>query len=424
MSVEFIRTSHSIADSTAIAVYTPVGIILHTGDFKVDYTPIDGSVIDLARFAELGKRGVTLMLADSTNVERPGYTMSERTVGQTFQKFFAVAKSRIIVATFASNIHRIQQVITAAEKYDRKVAISGRSMENIMEVALNLGYISVKKNTLINIDNINKYPGNKIVIITTGSQGEPMSALSRMAASEHKKVNIIPGDTIIISANPIPGNEKLVSRVINQLFKKGAEVIYEALADVHVSGHACQEELKLMHTLVKPKFFMPVHGEYRHLKQHADLAMNLGLNPNNVVIADNGDVIEVSRDSIRKTGTVVSGQVFVDGLGVGDVGNIVLRDRRHLSQDGILTVVITIEKETGTVIAGPDIISRGFVYVRESEDLMEEARELVRDVLKDCQEKHITEWSSIKSNVKEVLRSFLYEKTKRKPMILPIIMEI
>lgn len=424
MSVEFIRTSHSIADSTALAIHTPVGIIFHTGDFKVDYTPIDGSVIDFARLAELGKKGVLLMLADSTNVERPGYTMSERTVGKTFQKFFSRAKSRIIVATFASNIHRIQQVITAAEKYDRKVAISGRSMENIMEVATNLGYIDIKKNTLINIDNINRYPGNRIVIITTGSQGEPMSALSRMAASEHKKVNIIPGDTIIISASPIPGNEKLIAGVINQLFKKGADVIYQAMADVHVSGHACQEELKLIHTIVKPKFFMPVHGEYRHLKQHADLAMNLGMPSNNVVIADNGDVIEVSRDSIRKNGTVVSGQIFVDGLGVGDVGNIVLRDRRHLSQDGILTVVIIIEKQTGTVIAGPDIISRGFVYVRESEDLMEEAKELVRGVLNECEEKHITEWASIKSNVKEVLRSFLYEKTKRKPMILPIIMEI
>ncbi|WP_446899417.1 ribonuclease J [Clostridium sp. LBM24168] len=424
MSVEFIRTSHSIADSTAIAIHTPIGVILHTGDFKVDYTPIDGTLIDLARFAELGKKGVLLMLADSTNVERPGYTMSESTVGETFQKFFASAKNRIIVATFASNIHRIQQIITAAQMYNRKVAISGRSMENIMEVAVNLGYIEANKSTIISIDNINRYPNNRLVIITTGTQGEPMSALSRMAASEHKKVNIIPGDRIIISASAIPGNEKLISRVINQLFKKGAEVIYEALADVHVSGHACQEELKLMHTLVKPKFFMPVHGEYRHLKQHADLAMKLGMPSKHILIADNGDVIELSKDSIRKNGTVVSGQVFVDGLGVGDVGNIVLRDRKHLSQDGILTVVVTIEKESGSVIAGPDIISRGFVYVRESEDLIEEAKELVRDVLKDCEEKHITEWANIKSNVKEVLRTFLYEKTKRKPMILPIIMEI
>jgi ribonuclease J len=424
MSIEFIKTSHSIADSTAIAIHTPIGTILHTGDFKIDYTPIDGSVMDFARFAELGKKGVLLMMADSTNVERPGYTMSESTVGETFQKLFASAKNRIIVATFASNIHRIQQIITAAEKYNRKVAISGRSMENIMDVATNLGYINVNKNTLINIDSINKYPNNRLVIITTGSQGEPMSALSRMAASEHRKVNIIPGDKIIISASAIPGNEKLISRVINQLFKKGAEVIYEALADVHVSGHACQEELKLMHTLVRPKFFMPVHGEYRHLKQHADLAMKLGIKSNRILIANTGDVVEVSKDSIRKNGTVVSGQVFVDGLGVGDVGNIVLRDRKHLSQDGILTVVVTIEKESGNVIAGPDIISRGFVYVRESEDLMEDAKELVRGVLKDCQEKHITEWSNIKSNVKDVLRSFLYERTKRKPMILPIIMEI
>ncbi|WP_123053993.1 ribonuclease J [Clostridium sp. JN-1] len=423
-SVEFIRTSHSIADAVAIAVHTPLGVILHTGDFKIDYAPIDGCVADLARFAELGKKGVLVMLADSTNVERPGYTMSESTVGETFQKIFSTAKGRIIVATFASHIHRIQQVITAAIKYDRKVAISGRSMENVMEVAMDLGYIKADKEVFISIDSINKYPENKIVIITTGSQGEPMSALSRMAASEHKKVNIIPGDMVIISATPIPGNEKLVSRVINQLFKKGAEVIYEALADVHVSGHACQEELKLMHTLVKPKFFIPVHGEYRHLKQHAELAAKLGMNKNNIVIADNGDVIEVSRDSIRKNGTVTAGQIFVDGLGVGDVGNIVLRDRKHLSQDGILTVVVTIEKQTGNVIAGPDIISRGFVYVRESEDLMEEAREIVRGALKKCEEKHITEWASIKSSIKEALRLFLYEKTKRKPMILPIIMEI
>lgn len=423
-SVEFIRTSHSIADSVAIAVHTPVGVVLHTGDFKIDYTPIDGCVADLTRFAELGKKGVAVMLADSTNVERPGYTMSESIVGETFGEIFSNAKGRIIVATFASHVHRIQQIITAAIKYDRKVAVSGRSMENIMEVAMELGYIDIDKEVFINIDNINRYPENRIVIITTGSQGEPMSALSRMAASEHKKVNIIPGDMVVISATPIPGNEKLISRVINQLFKKGAEVIYEALADVHVSGHACQEELKLIHTLVKPKFFIPVHGEYRHLKQHVELAVKLGMPSGNTLISDNGDVIEVSRDAIRKNGTVVSGQVFVDGLGVGDVGNIVLRDRKHLSQDGILTVVVTIEKESGSVIAGPDIISRGFVYVRESEDLMGEARELVRDALRECEEKHITEWASIKSNIKDVLRMFLYEKTKRKPMILPIIMEI
>ncbi|MBI6873947.1 ribonuclease J [Clostridium aciditolerans] len=424
ISVEFIRTSHSIADSVAIAIHTPVGIVLHTGDFKIDYTPIDGCVADLTRFAELGKKGVLAMLADSTNVERPGYTMSESIVGETFEDIFSSARGRIIVATFASHVHRIQQIIRAAIKYDRKVAVSGRSMENIMEVGMELGYIDADKDIFINVDNINKYPESKIVIITTGSQGEPMSALSRMAASEHKKISILPGDMVVISANPIPGNEKLISRVINQLFKKGAEVIYESLADVHVSGHACQEELKLMHTLVKPKFFIPVHGEYRHLKQHAELAIKLGMPSNNIIIGDNGEVIEVSRDAIRKNGTVVSGQVFVDGLGVGDVGNIVLRDRKHLSQDGILTVVVTIEKESGSVIAGPDIISRGFVYVRESEDLMGEARELVRDALRECEEKRITEWASIKSNIKEVLRMFLYEKTKRKPMILPIIMEI
>lgn len=421
MSVEFIKTSHSIADAVAIAIHTPVGIVLHTGDFKIDYTPIDGVVADFGRFAELGKKGVVVMMADSTNVERPGYTMSESTVGETFEKLFTKAKGRIIVATFASNIHRIQQVIRAASKYGKKIAVSGRSMENIVAVAAELGYLDIEKDIMINIDSINRYAEDQIVIITTGSQGEPMAALSRMAASEHKKVNIVPGDTVIISATPIPGNEKLVSRVINQLFKKGAEVIFE---DVHVSGHACQEELKLMHTLVKPKFFLPVHGEYRHLKQHYELARKLGMPAENIVIADNGDVIEITRDSIKKSGTVVSGQVFVDGLGVGDVGNIVLRDRKHLSQDGILTVVVTIEKETGSVIAGPDIISRGFVYVRESEDLMDEARIIVRDALRQCEEKHITEWATIKANIKDSLRMFLYEKTKRKPMILPIIMEI
>ncbi|MDF2503171.1 MULTISPECIES: ribonuclease J [Clostridium] len=424
MSVEFIRTSHSIADSTAIAIHTPLGVIFHTGDFKIDYTPIDGCVADFARFAELGKRGVLLMLADSTNVERPGYTMSESTVGETFQKIFAKATGRIIVATFASNIHRIQQVIEAAEKFDRKVAVSGRSMENILAVAIEYGYLTAKEGTMIGIDAINRYPADKVTIITTGSQGEPMSALTRMAASEHKKVNIVDGDMVIISASPIPGNEKLVSKVINQLFKKGADVIYEALADVHVSGHACQEELKLIHTLVKPRFFMPVHGEYRHLKQHSELAARIGMPKKNILIADNGDVIELTRSSIRKNGSVVSGQVFVDGLGVGDVGNIVLRDRKHLSQDGIVTVVVTIEKQSGSVIAGPDIISRGFVYVRESEDLMDEAREIVKNALKECEEKHITEWAAIKSNIKDGLRLFLYEKTKRKPMILPIIMEI
>ncbi|WP_143314819.1 ribonuclease J [Clostridium sp. HBUAS56017] len=424
VSVEFIKTSHSIADSVAIAIHTPLGVILHTGDFKIDYTPIDGELTDFARFAELGKKGVLVMLADSTNVERTGYTMSERTVGESFLRIFNKASGRIIVATFASNVHRIQQIIDAAEKYGRKVAVSGRSMENIVQVAMELGYLEMEEGTLISIDQISKYSNDQVVLITTGSQGEPMSALARMAASEHKKINVIEGDTVIISASPIPGNEKFVSRVINQLFKKGAEVIYESLAEVHVSGHACQEELKLMQTLVKPRFFIPVHGEYRHLKQHAELACKLGLPDRNFVIAENGDVIEVTRNYIKKSGTVTSGQVFVDGLGVGDVGHIVLRDRKHLSQDGILTVVVTIERDTGTVIAGPDIISRGFVYVRESEGLMEEAREIVKNVLRECEQKKITDWATLKANMRDELREFLYEKTKRKPMILPIIMEI
>jgi len=424
VSVEFIKTNHSIADSVAIAIHTPLGVVLHTGDFKIDFTPIDGKVADLARFAELGKKGVTVLLADSTNVERPGYTMSESIVGESFEKIFHGAKGRVIVATFASNIHRVQQIITAASKYGRKVALSGRSMENIIAVAIELGYINIEEDALISIDAIGKYRDDEIVMITTGSQGEPMAALSRMAASEHKKVNIQKGDLVILSASPIPGNEKLVSKVINQLFKKGAEVVYESLAEVHVSGHACQEELKLMQALVKPKCFIPVHGEYRHLKQHGELAVKLGLPEKNVYLGENGDVIEVSRTSIRKAGTVASGQVFVDGLGVGDVGNIVLRDRKHLSQDGILTVVVTMGKDTGSVIAGPDIISRGFVYVRESEDLMDKAREVVREALAECEEKHITEWPTIKATIREALREYLYEKTKRRPMILPIIMEV
>ncbi|NLK93756.1 MAG: ribonuclease J [Clostridiales bacterium] len=423
-SVEFIKTNHSIADSVAIAIHTPLGVVLHTGDFKIDYTPIDGELTDFARFAELGKKGVLVMMADSTNVERPGYTMSERTVGESFVRLFGKAEGRIIVATFASNVHRIQQIIDAAQKYGRKVSVSGRSMENIVQVAMELGYLEMNEDTLISIDQINKYPNDQVVLITTGSQGEPMSALARMAASEHRKINIVEGDTVILSASPIPGNEKFVSRVVNQLFKKGAEVIYESLAEVHVSGHACQEELKLMQTLVKPKFFIPVHGEYRHLKQHAELACKLGLPERNFVIAENGEVIEVNRNSIKKNGSVTSGQVFVDGLGIGDVGHIVLRDRKHLSQDGILTVVVTIEKETGRVVAGPDIISRGFVYVRESEGLMDGARSIVKNVLGDCEEKRVTEWSTIKSSIRDELREFLYEKTKRKPMILPIIMEI
>ncbi|MBX7373656.1 ribonuclease J [Clostridium chauvoei] len=424
VSVEFIKTNHSIADSVAIAIHTPLGVVLHTGDFKIDYTPIDGQPTDFARLAELGKRGVLVMMADSTNVERPGYTMSERRVGESFARIFSKTKGRIIVATFASNIHRIQQIIDAATIYGRKVAVSGRSMENIVAVAIELGYLEFEKDVLVSIDQINKYNNDQVVIITTGSQGEPMSALARMAASEHRKVNLVEGDTVIISATPIPGNEKLVSKVINQLFKKGVDVIYESLAEVHVSGHACQEELKLMQCLVKPRYFIPVHGEYRHLIQHGELAMKLGLPESNVVIVENGDIIEANRQGIRKNGSVISGQVFVDGLGVGDVGNIVLRDRKHLSQDGILTVVVTLSKENNTVVAGTDIISRGFVYVRESEGLMDEAKEIVKNVLKECEEKKITDWASLKSRIRDELRTYLYEKTKRKPMILPIIMEI
>lgn len=423
--VEFIRSTHSIADTVALAIFTPVGTIVHTSDFKIDYTPIEGETIDLARFAELGKEGVLLFMCDSTNVEREGYTMSERTVGETFEEIFMNAKSRILVATFASNVHRIQQIVNAAVKFGRKVAICGRSMLNVTNVAMELGYLNVPEGALVDIDQIDKYNPRNIVIITTGSQGEPMSALSRMAMSDHRKVEIVPGDLVIISANSIPGNEKFVFRVINELFKKGADVIYEALADIHVSGHAFKEELKLMHKLVKPKFFLPVHGEYRHLKQHANLAHSLGMSMENIFVMDIGKVLELTADTARINGSVTSGRVLVDGLGVGDVGNIVLRDRKHLSQDGLIVIVITTESETGAVIAGPDIISRGFVYVRESEDLMEQVREVTKAALQKCEDKTTrNDWSAKKSIIKDELRDFLYEKTKRKPMILPIIMEI
>ncbi|WP_297435056.1 ribonuclease J [uncultured Clostridium sp.] len=423
-SVEFIKTNHSIADSVAIAVHTPMGVILHTGDFKVEYTPIDGERMDFCRFAELGKKGVLALLCDSTNVTKPGYTPSERTVGENLNRIFSKVKGRIIIATFASNIHRVQQIIQASEELGRRVAVSGRSMENIMQVAIELGYLNIQKGTLVNIDGINKVPADQLTIITTGSQGEPMSALARMAASEHRKLNIIQGDTVILSATPIPGNEKLVSKVINQLSKKGADVIYQASEGIHVSGHACQEELKLMHSLVRPKFFVPIHGEYRHLKRHEKLSHELGLAPENTLIIENGDIVELTRDSIKKAGTVPTGQVFVDGLGVGDVGNIVLRDRRHLSQDGIVVVVVTMDKAGGYIASGPDIISRGFVYVRESEDLMGKAKNVVRDALAKCEENNIKDWATIKSTIRDVLKSYLYEKTRRRPMILPIIMEI
>lgn len=422
--IELIRSTHSIADTVSLALHTPVGVVLHTSDFKIDYTPIEGKPMDLARFAELGNKGVLLLMCDSTNVERPGFTMSERTVGETFEEIFINAKSRIIVASFASNVHRVQQVINAAYKFNRKVAVVGRSMVNVAKVATELGYLTVPEGTLIDIDQIGRYPSEKVVIITTGSQGEPMSALSRMAASEHRKVEIESGDLIIISASPIPGNEKPIFKVINELFKKGADVIYESLADIHVSGHACQEELKLIHNLVKPKFFMPVHGEYRHLKQHANLAHKLGMPMENIFMMETGKVLELTSDSAKISGSVTSGRVLVDGLGIGDVGSIVLRDRKLLSQDGLIVVVITTEKESGQVIAGPDIISRGFVYVRDNEDLIENAREIIKKTIAKCEGKNKNDWSAKKGPIKDDLREYLFEKTKRKPMILPIIMEI
>ena len=423
-TVEFIKTTHSIADAVALAIDTPVGVLVHTGDFKVDYTPIDGQVIDLARFAQLGDRGVLALFADSTNVERPGYTLSERTVGATFQNLFADVENRIIVATFASNVHRVQQIIDAAVKHNRKVAISGRSMENVVNVAMELGYLNMPKNSLIDLNQIDDYPANEIAVITTGTQGEPMSALSRMAMGNHRQLEIMQGDMVIISAHPIPGNEQLVSNVINRLFEKGAKVIYETLADVHVSGHACEEELKLIHTLVKPKYFIPVHGEYRHLKRHALLAESLGMPKENIFIPELGAVIALTKTSCKFAGNVPSGRLLVDGLGVGDVGNIVLRDRKHLAQDGLMIVVVTISSDTGELISGPDIISRGFVYVRESEELMEESRQMVKSILEDCEERNITDWATLKTSIRDGLRSLLYEKIKRNPMILPIIVEI
>ena len=423
-TIEFVKTSHSIPDSVALAINTPVGMVFHTGDFKIDFTPINDNLIDLHKIAEIGSKGVLVLLADSTNVERPGYTMSEKTVGDTFNDIFLKAPQRIIVATFASNVHRVQQVIDAAELYNRKVVVSGRSMINTVNVARDLGYLRMKEGTLIDINDMDKYKSNEIVILTTGSQGEPMSALSRMAFSEHRKIELVPGDLVVISASPIPGNEKTVSRVINKLMELGTEVIYEALADVHVSGHACQEELKLIHTLLKPKYFIPVHGEYRHLKRHGELAVELGMPRENIFLGQNGSVFEFTKNSANTGKSVQAGNILVDGLGVGDVGNIVLRDRKHLSEDGLIVVVVTMSKQDGKVIAGPDIISRGFVYVRESEDLMEEARTVVRDVLTECEKKNITDWATLKSNIRDALRAFIYGKIKRNPMILPIIMEV
>jgi len=421
---EFIRVSHSIPDAMAIAIHTPVGTLLHTGDFKIDQTPVDGEVIDLPRFAALGEKGVLVMLSDSTNVERPGYTMSERVVGNTFDETFRNAPERIIIATFASNVHRLQQAITMAHKYDRHVAVVGRSMVNVMQVASELGYLHIPEGTLVELDEAARLPKNKVVLLTTGSQGEPMSALTRIALGDHRQVDIMPGDTVIISATPIPGNEKLVARIIDQLFKLGAKVIYEAVSGIHVSGHPSQEELKLMINLIRPKFFIPVHGEYRMLKKHAELARELGIPAENIFVGENGQVFEFTRKHGRMTGRVTSGRVLVDGLGVGDVGNIVLRDRKQLSQDGILIVVVTMDKENNQVLAGPDIVSRGFVYVRESEILMEEAKTKVKIALDKCCNRGISEWAGIKSQIRDDLGKFLYEKTRRRPMILPIIMEV
>ena len=424
MAVEFIKVNHSIPDSVGMAIHTPAGVIVHTGDFKVDYSPIDGKIIDLARFGELGSRGVLALMADSTNAERPGYTHSERTVGDSFDKLFQKGEGkRIIIATFSSNIHRVQQIVNCAVRYDRKVAVFGRSMVNVINTAIELGYLEAPDGIFIDIEMMNRYESERIVLITTGSQGEPMSALTRMAMNDHKKVNITPMDFIIISATPIPGNEKFVTRVVNELMKSGAEVVYEAMYEVHVSGHACQEELKLMQSLTKPKFFIPVHGEYKHLKKHADLALQLGMPKENVIIAEIGNVIETDGNTMKVVSQVPAGRILVDGLGVGDVGSIVLRDRKHLAQDGLIIIVIGIERSSNEIVAGPDIISRGFVYVRESEELMVEAKGLLTDTLANCSASELREWNSLKGKLRDALSDYIYQKTKRSPMILPIIME-
>lgn len=420
--IEFIRTNHSIADSAALAIYTPAGVIVHTGDFKVDFTPVFGDSIDLARFGELGKKGVLALMADSTNVLKPGFTMSEKSVGKTFDTIFDEnEKQRIIVATFASNVDRVQQIINAAHKHKRKVIVEGRSMVNIMNTAIELGYIQAPDNIIINIEEMKNYTDEQIVLITTGSQGESMAALSRIAASIHRKITIKPGDTVIFSSNPIPGNEKSVSKVINELSMKGAKVIFQ---DAHVSGHACQEELKLIYSLVKPKYAIPVHGEYRHLLRHSELAQEMGIPKENVVIMRSGSVLEMGEESVRIAGEVQAQGIMVDGLGVGDVGNIVLRDRQHLSENGLLVVVLTLERGSNQILSGPDIVSRGFVYVREAENLMDECLEIVNIALDRLSDRGVTDWGRIKAEIKDSLNDFLWKKTKRNPMILPIIMEV
>ena len=422
--VEFIRSSHSIPDSVMLAITTPAGTVLHTGDFKVDYTPIDGKIMDFGRIAELGNQGILALMSDSTNSERKGFAMSERSVGEVFDKLFLHCTKRIVVATFASNVHRVQQIVNSAVKYNRKIAVCGRSMINMITTARELGYIECPENIFIDIDMINQYTDEQLVIITTGSQGEPMSALTRMAAGEHRKVKITPNDLIIISATPIPGNEKYVSKVIDDLMQIGAEVVYSSLEDIHVSGHACQEEQKLILALAKPKYFIPVHGEYRQLIAHSETAQSMGINKDNIIMLSNGRILEIGEDGIAFTGNVPSGRVLVDGLGVGDVGNIVLRDRQHLSQDGLIIIVLTMDSSTGEVVAGPDVISRGFVYVRESENLMDEVKTVVRHEIKKCEERGVRDWATIKSTTRENLRDYIFMKTKRNPMIIPIIMEI
>lgn len=424
MAVEFIKVNHSIPDAVGMAIHTPAGVIIHTGDFKIDYTPIDGKIIDLARFGELGNKGVLALMSESTNAERPGYTHSEKTVGESFDKLFQRAEGkRVIIATFSSNIHRVQQIINSAVKYERKVAVFGRSMINVINIATELGYLNVPSNTLIDIETMDRYNSEEIVLITTGSQGEPMSALTRMAMNDHNKVVINPMDFIIISAKPIPGNEKYVTKVVNELMKSGAEVIYEDMYEVHVSGHACQEELKLMIALTKPKFFIPVHGEYKHLKKHSELALEMGIPQENILIASIGNVIETDGSKMSIVSQVPAGRILVDGLGVGDVGSIVLRDRNHLAQDGIIIVVIGLNRNTNKISAGPDIISRGFVYVRESEELMNDAKRCLTETLKNCSSAELREWNSLKNKMRDDLSDCIYEKTKRSPMILPIIME-
>ncbi|WP_081777292.1 ribonuclease J [Ruminococcus sp. FC2018] len=425
MAVEFIRVNHSIPDAVGMAIHTPAGILIHTGDFKVDYTPIEGGIIDLQRFAELGSKGVLALMSDSTNADRPGFTMSERKVGESFEKLFVQAEGkRLIIATFASNIHRIQQIINNAVSTGRKVAVSGRSMVKVISVGIELGYLKVPDGVLVDIEMVSRYPADKMVIVTTGSQGEPMSALTRMANNEHRQVSITPNDFIIISANPIPGNEKLVTRVINELMKLGAHVVYENIYEVHVSGHACQEEQKLILSITKPKFFIPVHGEYKHLYQHKATAMAVGIPESNIILGDNGFVIETDNVDIKVTGTVPAGRVFVDGLGVGDVGSVVLRDRKHLAEDGLIVAVATIDRDTGMILSGPDVVSRGFVYVRESEELLGEAKKLLSETLQDCLDRNLKDWNSIKTKMKDNLSNYIFEKTKRTPMILPIIMEL